>query len=98
MNQPAEQVHSGNPAPRQQQLLEKVLQKVDVGITPYLEIVDLRNAFVRIRSIEHPDEYVDVYKGSLKGLVDALLKSEAELNRLNLRAGLFNAAATGFER
>ncbi len=73
-----------------QQLLEKVLHKVDVGITPYLEIVDLRNAFVRIRSIEHPDEFVDIYKGSLKGLVDALLKSEAELNRVNLRAGLFN--------
>ena len=48
---------------RQHPALEKVLQKVDVGITPYLEIVDLRNAFVRIRSIEHPDEFVDVYKG-----------------------------------
>jgi hypothetical protein len=72
-----------NPGP------EKVLQKVEVGITPYLEIVSLRNAFVRIRSIEHPDEYVDVYKGSLTALVNALLKSEAELNRVDLRSSLF---------
>lgn len=69
--------------------LEKTLQKVEVGITPYLEIVDLRNAFVRIRSIDHPDEFVDIYKGSLSSLVNALMKSEAELNRLDLRAGLF---------
>ena len=69
--------------------LEKVLQKVEVGTSVYLEIVDLRNAFVRIRSIDQPDEYVDIYKGSLTALVNALLKCEAELNRLELRSSLF---------
>jgi hypothetical protein len=83
---------------RQHPLLEKVLQKVDVGITPYLEIVDLRNAFVRIRSIEHPDEFVDIYKGSLTSLVNALRKSEAELNRSDLRSGLFNTATATTSR
>lgn len=71
--------------------LERTLQKVDVGITPYLEIVDLRNAFVRIRSIDHPDEFVDIYRSSFASLVNALMKSEAELNRLDLRSGLFNS-------
>ena len=69
--------------------LEKVLQRVEVGTSVCIEIVDLRNAFVRIRSIDNPDEYVDIYKGSLGSLVNALLKSEAELNRLDLRSSLF---------
>ncbi|MCX6135598.1 MAG: hypothetical protein NTU47_17460 [Ignavibacteriales bacterium] len=80
-------MHAGRPNPG----LEKVLQRVEVRSTPYLEIVDLRNAFVRVRSIDHPDEYVDIYKGSLIALVDALMKSEAELNRLDLRSGLFHS-------
>lgn len=60
---------------------EKTLHKLEVGCTPYLDIVDLNNAFVRIRSIDHPKEYVDVYKSSLTILADALLKTVREVGR-----------------
>ena len=60
-------------------MLEKFLHQIEVGCTPYLDVVDMRNAFVRIRSIDHPNEYVDIYKSTLKGVADALLKTEQEI-------------------
>jgi hypothetical protein len=60
-------------------MLEKSLHQIVVGCTPYLDVVDMRNAFVRIRSIEHPDEYVDIYKSTLAHLANALLKTEREV-------------------
>lgn len=59
-------------------MLEKPLKTVEVGITPYLNIVDLRNSFVRIRSIDHPDTYIDVYKGTLGRLAEALRQIEVD--------------------
>ncbi len=73
--------HPASHPHHEQSLLERVLQEVQVGITPYLELVDLRNAFVRVRSIDHPEEYIDVYKSTLTGLANALLKSERELSK-----------------
>ena len=61
---------------------EKTLHKLAIGCTPYLDIVDLNNTFVRIRSIDHPNEYVDVFKSSLTILADALLKTVGEVGRL----------------
>ena len=62
-------------------MFEKSLQQIVIGCTPYLDIVDMRNAFVRIRSIEHPSEYVDIYKSTLTHVADALLKSEREVGK-----------------
>ena len=63
-------------------MLEKCLHQIVVGCTPYLDVVDMRNAFVRIRSIQHPDEYVDIYKGTLTCLADVLLKTEREVGKV----------------
>jgi hypothetical protein len=60
---------------------EKTLHTVEVGGTPYLDVVDYCSAFVRIRSIDHPEEYVNVYKSSLTHLADALLKTVREIGR-----------------
>jgi hypothetical protein len=63
-------------------MFEKPLQQIVIGCTPYLDVVDMRNAFVRIRSIEHPNEYVDIYKSTLTRVADALLKSEREVGKV----------------
>jgi hypothetical protein len=62
-------------------MFEKSLHQIVVGCTPYLDVVDMRNAFVRIRSIEHPDEYVDIYKSTLAHLANTLLKTEKEIGK-----------------
>jgi hypothetical protein len=62
-------------------MLEKPLHQIVVGCTPYLDVLDMRNAFVRIRSIDHPGEYVDIYKSTLTRLADALLKVEREVDK-----------------
>ena len=62
-------------------MLEKALHQIVVGCTPYLDVLDMRNAFVRIRSIEHPEEYVDIYKSTLTHLANALLKAEREVGK-----------------
>ena len=89
MKESTDTMSPGTRSVRQTHSAEKVLQSISVGTTPYLEIVDLRKAFVRVRSVEDPEEYVDIYKGSLAALANALLKSEAELNRVDLRSTLF---------
>jgi hypothetical protein len=66
---------------RSRTMLEKSLHQIFVGCTPYLDVVDMRNAFVRIRSLEHPNEYVDIYKSTLTRLADALLKTEREVGK-----------------
>jgi hypothetical protein len=60
-------------------MIEKSLHQIAVGCTPYLDVVDMRNAFIRIRSIEHPDEFVDIYKSTLSHLAKALLNAEKEV-------------------
>jgi hypothetical protein len=62
-------------------MLETTLHKIEVGGTPYLDVVDYCNASVRIRSIDHPKEYVNVYKSSLTHLADALLKTVRETGK-----------------
>jgi hypothetical protein len=62
-------------------MLETTLHKIELAGTPYLDVVDYCNAFVRIRSIDHPEEYVNVYKSSLTHLADALLKTVREIGR-----------------
>jgi hypothetical protein len=64
-------------------MFEKPLKTVEVGITPYLNIVDMRNSYIRIRSIDHPETYIDVYKGTLGRLAAALRQIEVE----DLRSG-----------
>jgi hypothetical protein len=76
-----EETTASSTSTRYRSVLEKTLQKIEVGVTPYLEIVDQRNAFIRIRSIEHPDEFVDVYKGTLTVLANALVETERDLSK-----------------
>jgi hypothetical protein len=71
--------HQETDCERSRTMLEKSLHQIVVGCTPYLDVVDMRNAFVRIRSLEHPNEYVDIYKSTLTRLADALLKTEREV-------------------
>ena len=66
-------------------MVEKSLHQVVVGCTPYLDVVDMRNAFVRIRSLERPGEYIDIYKSTLTRLADTLLTTERELGASEIR-------------
>lgn len=60
---------------------KKTLHKLEVVDMPYLDVVDLRNDLIRIRSIDHPNESIDVYKNSLPRLADTLLKAVREIGK-----------------
>lgn len=61
-------------------MLDRILRTVEVGVTPYLSIVDTRNAFVRIYSIDHPGQYIDVYKGTLERVAEALVQCKKSID------------------